>query len=112
MQVRVVVLKSGISILGELLGDVNFDTFYIRNPVEVSMGSIKDEGANISFFPFLNYTVEANESGLPINKNDVLFCLNPIKELNDHYTSLFDKDSINKFDEPRMEMIDPSLQTR
>jgi hypothetical protein len=93
MEVRVVVLKNGISILGEFAGSELLDNFYVRNPVEVSMGSIKDEGANISFFPFLNYTVEANESGLPINKNDVLFCLTPIKELNDHYKSLFDKET-------------------
>lgn len=112
MNVKVVVLKNGVSLLGEVLysdmPEHGEDLLRIKNPVEVLPGSIKDDAASVSFFPYLHYVVEAYEKGIPFMYEDILCVLTPNETLIDHYTSAFNKD----LDESQMETIDPWLQCR
>lgn len=88
MNVKVVVLTNGISILGE----VNEQSSYIliKNPVEVSLGSIKDDAASVTFFPYLHYAVESYQDGIPIAFDRNIMCiLTPNDDLKNHYISAF-----------------------
>lgn len=92
MNVKVVVLKNGISILGEVNEQMGLRSRHIRikNPVEISLGSIKDDAASVTFFPFLHYAVESYQDGIPIDIDGNIMCiLTPNDELKNHYISAF-----------------------
>jgi hypothetical protein len=71
----------------EELSNKLFDSFKIKQPVQVIVQPTKD-GPMMGFSPFLDYTEEFN-LGIEINKSDVLCVTTPSRELENQYNQVF-----------------------
>lgn len=71
----------------EELSNKLFDSFKVKQPVQVIVQPTK-EGPMMGFSPFLDYAEEFN-SGIEINKSDVLCVTTPSRELENQYNQVF-----------------------
>jgi hypothetical protein len=71
----------------EKLSNKLFDSFEIKKPVQVIVQPTK-EGPMMGFAPFLDYAEEFN-SGIELNKCDVLCVTTPSRELENQYNQVF-----------------------
>lgn len=71
----------------EQLTNKLFDSFTIKQPVQVIVQPTK-EGPMMGFAPFLDYAEEFN-SGIELNKCDVLCVTTPSRELENQYNKVF-----------------------
>lgn len=88
MNIKILVLKPGLTLMGEVQED---DHFYVmKKPVHVINVPPRspNEQPAVGFSPFLEYTEEFN-GGFSINKNDVLVHCTPVVELLNQYNQVF-----------------------
>jgi hypothetical protein len=71
----------------EQLSNKLFDSFKVKQPVQVIVQPTK-EGPMMGFAPFLDYAQEFN-SGIELNKSDVLCVTTPSRELENQYNQVF-----------------------
>jgi hypothetical protein len=71
----------------EELSNKLFDSFKVKQPVQVIVQPTK-EGPMMGFAPFLDYAQEFN-SGIELNKSDVLCVTTPSRELENQYNQVF-----------------------
>jgi hypothetical protein len=71
----------------EELGNKLFETFKVKQPVQVVVQPTQ-QGPMMGFAPFLDYAEEF-ESGIELNKRDVLCVTTPSRELENQYNKVF-----------------------
>ena len=64
-----------------------FNSFKVKQPVQVVVQPTK-EGPMMGFAPFLDYAEEFN-TGIELNKSDVLCVTTPSRELENQYNQVF-----------------------
>ena len=71
----------------EELSNKLFETFKVKQPVQVVVQPTQ-QGQMMGFAPFLDYAEEF-ESGIELNKRDVLCVTTPSRELENQYNKVF-----------------------
>lgn len=88
MNIKILVLKPGLTIMGEVQEDN--DVYVMKKPVHVINVPPRspNEQPAVGFTPFLEYAEEF-KSGFTFNKQDVLVYCTPVIELLNQYNQVF-----------------------
>jgi hypothetical protein len=83
--IKILTLKTNHSIIGDV--SLVHDLYTIKKPVQVVIQPTQN-GPSLAFVPFIEFCKEF-ETGIEINKNDVLFLSTPIVEVENQYNKIF-----------------------
>lgn len=86
MTIKLITFKTNQTIIGEIDDSVP-NLFKVKQPVQVIVQPTKD-GPMMGFSPFLDYAEEFN-TGIELNKSDVLCVTTPSRELENQYNKVF-----------------------
>jgi hypothetical protein len=85
MTLKLITFKTNQTILGDV--EQTGDLISIKKPVQVATQVTKD-GPMLGFIPYLEYAQEF-ETGITINRSDILAMNLPVRELENQYNTMF-----------------------
>jgi hypothetical protein len=89
MTIKLITFKTNHTILAQIDEhlETKSDSFKVKQPVQVIVQPTK-EGPMMGFAPFLDYAEEFN-TGIELNKVDILCVTTPSRELQNQYNQVF-----------------------
>jgi hypothetical protein len=86
MNIKVLKLLTGEEIVGEVVGgDLNSDSFSLKNCVALMLQPTRDGKLSFGFIPYGSMV----DGGITISKSNVLYSGDPTQDLKDNYSATF-----------------------